>query len=302
MRSHILILSFLFSTVICCKIATAQNADVSSFDNASNSLINEQVIAFVGHKVFITPYQKEDSKSAKEARKKYYKARYKILELLEGQYEDKTIDFIGYTYGADGMPYFAEHDTTVLFIKDSNSGLIRNRFTSSYHVNETQSGKWAYCGNAYRRIEHIEMYDFTIKPLEPLSFKNSEKIDVDAKIKKLELDYNLFLKTHGKTPADREEILSQLKREKDFIQTRYQDPIYTRTGDTAICKSGVYADEIYRLENEINIKPRRRKEICSKRVMNKHFYTPEEFRGKLYYQYHDAIKTCEAELKKTTIP
>lgn len=302
MYFHILILSILFSTVICCKTATAQNQDISPFDNASNSPINEQTIAFVGRKIFITPYQKENSKSAKEARKKYYKARYKVLELLGGQYEDKTIDFIGYTYGADGMPYFAKHDTSILFIKDSNSSLIRNRFTSSYRVNETQSGKWAYCGNAYRRIEHIETYDFEQRPLEPLTFKNPEKIDIAAKIKKLELNYNLFLKTHGKTPADREEILSQLEREKGFLQKRYQDPIYTRTGDTAICKSGVYADEIYRLESEINIKPRRRKEICSKRVMNKHFYRPEEFKGKLYYQHNNEIKTCEAELKETTIP
>ena len=102
----------------------------------------DDLIVFVGERLSVTPQPSEpDSMDEK------FEARYRVLKIVFGRYNDSEISFTVYDHY--GSPRFAKYDTALMFVSRYEGKLYHEKY-QFFPVYPTQDGRWASCGDLYR--------------------------------------------------------------------------------------------------------------------------------------------------------
>jgi len=240
--------------------------DEAPFDNSTLREDN-QIIAFVGRKVFVREdenypiFQKTNHKN-ESGEDDYvlvgsrYEVRFEILDLISGEYENKTIDFYTYTYNR--APRASEYKTALIFIEDGPK--IRENSLFEMEVHRTTDGDWAACGDAYYQYDPEEEDK---EPLEPISFL--EPVTVNLSSLFWTVTDNL---EEGDVinDAERAELQADIDEENKETNRLFQPPIWKREGPIATCQLGTRVRDLYAFQYQTWILPEKREEICEMRT------------------------------------
>jgi len=156
-RFLIILFGFVFGGVftvwVQVEAGTAMAQDTAPF-NASTIMEDGAVIAFVGEKIFVEERNLEekmdftlsDGSVVTRTLPKMsdrYEARYKIIDIIAGDYKAPEIDFVAYDHY--GRPHFPKINPVLLFAQNHNGKLILQQYLTSV-IFETTDGDWAKCG------------------------------------------------------------------------------------------------------------------------------------------------------------
>jgi len=230
--------------------------DKVPFD-ASTSGTEENVLAFVGKKTFV---RKDESWPPQDPDVIYmdsrYQARYKIGQLVAGEYDAETIDF--HAYDHYGMPRFSRPKNVLIFVHDGPNTRWHSKY-NFYEVHRTSDGDWAACGNAYVQNDPDEEQK---EPLEAISFLYPVEVNVSSLLLFVEDEYE---PDELVTDTERAEVQAELDEENAETEGLYQPPIWNRQGNVATCQMGTRVADLHKFQNESRFLPDRREKICHKR-------------------------------------
>lgn len=251
--------------------ACATTTALEDFDNAYAIEGDDKTLAFVGRKVKVAQMIGSDNDPDVIVMDLGFAARYEILELVHGAYDRRFIDFEAYDHY--GYPRFAKEDVAMIYVAEREGGLYHRKYQWD-PVRRTKDGRYAYCGDRYLTLSEEERRDVVRRPIEPLEFARPVVVSISAQMipKARRADY------------DAEAIEENRAEVKAF----YSAPAFDVKGDRAICKLGVYADELYRIRNEAVFNPERRRAACEKETG----YAPANWQNK---EKRAAVEACVAE-------
>lgn len=135
-----------------------------------------KLIVFVGEKIEVTRLpQEEESWDAK------FKARYKILQRVYGDYMPDTVEFIVYDHYGD--PVFSNYKNALLFVREYGGRYYHERY-QFYDVYKTKDNRWAGrysvrdLGYDNKRDKNVvgERIDFAEEVSIPLSKVNGKEV------------------------------------------------------------------------------------------------------------------------------
>lgn len=204
----------------------AVDAQPSDFTNKTASGIDGQTIAFVGEKISLdwVDYACPEDRICLDSQ---YHARYRVVELLSGQYGGDTIDFVAFDHY--GSPRFGNADPVVLYVYQRGDELYHQKYAFDA-LHPVKGGGYATCGDPFREYERSQVEKlgrddltaFAFMP--PLVFKLSDWL-IDEK--------------------DLAEV-SQADIRDNFLETmeEFAPPAFEIRGDVATCRMGMSAKEI----------------------------------------------------------
>ena len=220
-------------------VALNPDADIPDFNNTIVGGDPGQTIAFIGEKVavqevgFVCP----DDSICMDAR---FHARYRIIELLEGKFDGKVIDFVVYDH--DGYPRFAADSPVVLYVVQIGDQLYHHKyaFDALYPV---RGGGYATCGDPFTDYEPALVEKLGREDLTAYTFDPPVKINFS----------NLLFQQE-----DLEEM-SQDDIRDNFLETMrtVAPPAFNVNGDVATCKMGMSAKDIVRVRMRFVYTPSR---------------------------------------------
>lgn len=167
----------------------------------------DEIFAFVGEWIEMTETPKTEDDDVTLVTE--YVSTYRVLETLEGALASDIVNL--YAYDHYGKPPFSKYRYVLLFMReeDGKYNTLRNW---SVPVYKTRSGLWAYCGSPYLNSEDEKNAD-------PL-----EEIDFHPQLEFTTVMYN-----------------------EEYAKEEYPEPFYEHINGKAICRQGVYLDELYRV-------------------------------------------------------
>lgn len=123
---------------------------------------NNQIFVFVGHKILVEnlPY-KEGSMDGS------FKAKYKILQKVFGNFSQDTIEFVAYDHY--GRPAFSKYDNVLLFVSADSGTYFHQKYMYN-DVYKTKDNRWAG-SYAIKDYKHINNKMTKIKPVK-IDFQN----------------------------------------------------------------------------------------------------------------------------------
>ena len=261
---------------------------IADFDNSAVLENPDKYLAFVGRKIEFVRFDpaEDDPETTDDLADgdtiviymdAAFKARYEILELVHGAYDDATVDFKAYDHY--GVPPFSKQDHVMLYLREHDGSLFHVKY-QSHAVYPTADGRYAACGNPYLYLEDDDEIDR--RPLQeiefspPVVFRLSDYAISDS-------DYD------GLNEQERAQYKAEFAAE-------FSHDDFDISGDRAICQRGVYPQELFRIMNESLFLPTRRREICEERhgVLNE-YYPNDSDEAK-------AVKACIAEMKRENLP
>jgi hypothetical protein len=197
---------FILSILI---ISCNNNKPLIEKDESNKNEKNNTLFVFVGEKIEVKNLpQDKDSWDGK------FRAKYKILQRVYGNFNSDIIEFIAYDHY--GEPDFSNYKNSLLFVSKHNEKYYHEKY-QFYSVYKTKDNKWA---GAY------SVHDFgqdgkRNKSVQP------QKIDFAE-----EVSYPLSLV------------------EKDQIDCWFPEPYYKISGDKAIALYGNYIEDLFRIKKE----------------------------------------------------
>lgn len=148
-----------------------------------------------------------------------FEARYKVLSVIFGSYRGREIKFTVFDHYGD--PAFVRYETVLLYVSKHRGKFYHEKY--QYHaVYPTQDGRWAGCGDPYQNEPSVHRGDVQAQPI-----KFSP-----------ELTFNL----------------SGVKTEE--IRERFPSRYFEFRGNVAVCKAGVYAQELFEIKRRGVLKVR----------------------------------------------
>jgi hypothetical protein len=184
-------------------------------DSSNQKEKNNTLLAFVGEKIYLKVLH-----SQKYSFDSKYKAKYRILQNVYGNYQAKTIEFIIYSH--HGLPAFSKNKNVLLFVSKFEGKFYHEKYIYNV-VYKTKDGRWAgsYDAGDYG---HSNNKNTTVKP-EKIDFTEEASIDIKGK-------------------SERE------------LSIWYPEPFYKINGSKAIAIYGNYIPELFRLQKEGVLKAR----------------------------------------------
>ena len=159
-------------------ISTNSFAQVpDDFDNSSDRE-TPQILAFVGKKVFLSDVPIKPDPTFNEngeediivfPQKLGFEARYEVLEMVSGEYDNSIIDLIAFSSYSENHE-LSDMDTVLVFVDEKQGERVLGSYYF-YKVNRTTDGDWATCGDSYTHNDPNLSIDEK-EPLEPISFLN----------------------------------------------------------------------------------------------------------------------------------
>jgi len=236
MRTRLLAFSLILTTS---SAAKAQNIPDFNFETMGGE--SGQRIAFVGEKIALDELSHEEwcpeNNICMDAA---FNARYKIIDLLEGDYEGDTIDFRVYDHY--GTPKFADHDRVIIYLVQSGTKLYHQKYKFD-PLYSTDSGDYAFCGDPYYRYSESSLEENGREDLATFIFSP----DVTFKLSD-------FLYSQ----SDISDIDQRYIRENYVTtMTRFAPPAFEIEGGIARCKMGLTAAEVAQIRMEFEFDPER---------------------------------------------
>jgi hypothetical protein len=153
-------MKFFFSGVLS-KFAVAQFATLLFFLPDFAQPPKNQLHVFVGEKIDVIPFE-EGTVSGNLIMDYAFKARYRVLENVYGEYRSDTIEFLAYDHY--GLPPFASFDHALLFVSEVD-GKYQHEKYQYFDVYRTIDHRWAGDGDAYKFDEQVPKSRRIVKPV-----------------------------------------------------------------------------------------------------------------------------------------
>jgi hypothetical protein len=188
----------------------------------------EDLLVFVGEQVSVTELPENICESDDISDCGFinfdsgYVAKYIVLDLVHGEYEKSNIEFEVYSHR--GFPAFAAYKYALLFVSDHDGRLVHQKY-QFFDVYRTSDDRWATCGDPN---EHDRE---NVKPAKLQNIVFTPEVYFDV--------------THY---TDR------------LIKDEFPEPGWKREENRALCRQGVYTDELFRIKNEGVLRARRESE------------------------------------------
>lgn len=212
-------------------LVVAINFNCSTFSSSSKAdtmknvsqLTKANLFVFVGEKISVEEFEQklEEGEVAMDAG---FKAKYKIVERVYGDYSGKTIEFEAYDHY--GYPSFAEYKHALLFVSKHKGEYFHQKY-QYYDVYKTKSGKWASCGDPYRFDEYHR------KNVEIINLNFEEPLYID-------------LKKYG----------DESRYSEEFIKEVFVEPYFKVQENKAECLKGSYVDTLFEVKKNGVLKAR----------------------------------------------
>lgn len=227
MRNRLLITS-LFCILGACATQPTFDA-VPNFNNRHPNGPDQQTIIFVGERIGLEsiPYEEwcPESHVCLDQR---LNARYRIVELLKGDYDASIIDFAVYDHGA--IDPFWNHENIVLYVAQIGEHLVHHKY--QYDILSPLKGQgFAFCGDPYAEYEEHQIEDFGREALTRYSFSPPIRIEL--------ADFH---------PSEEDEQDAELQ---EYVRERFVDgmrsvapPAFKIENGIATCRMGVSAQEL----------------------------------------------------------
>jgi hypothetical protein len=170
---------------------------------------NNRLFVFVGEKL-----EFKELPSEAGSMDAGYKAKYKVIQRVYGDYSNKEIEFIAYSH--KGIPEFQDYRHVLLFVSE-NEGMYYHEKYQYFDVYKTSNNRWAssYKGYEYRKASYNNT---SVKP---------EKID--------------FVET----------VAYPIEKQIDTrAYPKYPEPYYKIIGDSAYAIYGNYVEELFKLKKD----------------------------------------------------
>ncbi|MDB2437322.1 hypothetical protein N9W89_01285 [Hellea sp.] len=226
-------------TLVSCVIVACATTWPSDLDWNAPAPNNENILAFVGEKVFVrfdSSFPSEERVSSDKAKNNSSKneddeivvssynprfiSRFLLKEKIIGTPLKENVDFAIHRHV--GVPEFENyHYALIVLEKDLTEGW-QAPDDSVFEVYPTANGQYALCGNV--SDDYIELENLTV-PLEDIPFSPPVIIDWRSKL--------------SQSPSD--ESYNQYLR--DF----YSEPWFEEKGEKAKCLKGIYAKKLVEL-------------------------------------------------------
>ena len=140
-----------------------------------------------------------------------WKARYRVLEVINGSYDDHEIEFFAYDHY--GFPEFGNYDTVMLYLFRCGSFWIHEKYQFN-PVYPTEGGGWAGCGDPYQHEPNVHR-----RPIQVSSFAFSPEVSFS---------------TAGLAPAVRE--------------AKFPSRYFDYRGDKAFCVAGASPEQFLEIK------------------------------------------------------
>ncbi|WP_426061532.1 hypothetical protein [Hymenobacter sp. B1770] len=178
-----------------------------------------KIYVFVGEKIEVKRFHKEATPGS-IIMDNGFKAKYKVLKNLYGDYSKDTIEFEAFDHY--GFPGFANYNQVLLYVSEYSGHLYHEKYQFS-PVYKTDNNRWA---GPYARLdyEHPFAKSTTVKP-EKISFPAEATVDVT-------------------------------KYSPERIQEVFPKPYYTIGNGQATPLMGNYIEELFQLKKQGNLKAR----------------------------------------------
>lgn len=252
---------------------------IADFDNAAILVNEDKILAFVGEKIAVVETEAAASDSGDPDEVVIvldlaFEARYRVLEVIHGDYAGETVDFAAFDHY--GFPQFARSKYALLYLVESGGRLYHWKYLFD-PVYPTADGRFAGCGDPSPGDEGEPMER---RPLDPIRFE-------PPVVFRLSEERVTRRRRPDLSAAERDEI----NRE---IESRFAPPVFDRRGDVATCRMGRYPEELFRIAYETRIQPARRRDLCLERLGSGGLKFDAEMQGK--------IAACVADLKANSAP
>jgi hypothetical protein len=256
---------------------------LADFDNRGTIANPENTLAFIGEKVevahLIDTGPEDPSVIVLDLA---YAARYRVLQVVHGEYDKPTIDFVAFDHY--GFPKFAKRDIALIYVSEHEGALYHRKYQFD-EVFPTADGRYAGCGDPYvdPNGDPNDQPEVDRRPLEKIEFKPPVRIRISQQ----------YIPRDRRGDYSREEIAENKRK----IDAYYAPPAFDVRGDIATCRMGVYADELFRIRNETTFLPARRENLC--------YDTLKLDQSKFYSQDSSeqlALDACVADLKGRGLP
>lgn len=250
---------------------------IEEFDNRATLENPDKYMAFVGEKIQVVEFDPaEDYAEEVLIMDSAFKARYRILELVHGEYDGETVDFKAYDHY--GFPHFAKRNIAMLYLTEYEGALYHVKY-AFHDVYPTIDGRYAFCGNPYFTFEEEDEID--PRPLERITFSPPVVMRISDHL----------MDEEDKEYYSDDEIAEHRAKVYEFFSA----PDFEVKGDHATCKRGVYPDELFRIIIETRILPQKRWLLCEEKLES------EGFEGD-FLARSEARLACIADMKAKNLP
>lgn len=223
--------------------------DIPDFDNSFAGGEDGQIIVFVGEKIAIDELSYEEHCVSEETNDDgepveiicmdaAFNARYKVIDLLKGDYSGRTIDFRVYDHY--GEPRFLEHDRVILYVVQEGNTLYHKKyqFDPLYRLSHSD---YAFCGDPYlnyskqsiKKNGRKDLVAFRFTPA--VTFKLSDHLISEEDLHEY----------------DQEDIRD------NYVETMtlFAPPAFEIEGDIASCKMGLPPSDIIDIRFKFEFNP-----------------------------------------------
>lgn len=182
------------------------------YSSAAFSKEEKGLRVFVGSKISIEPFEPKYS-DVPIIRDNAFKARYRIVQAIYGNYKTDTIEFEVYDHY--GIPAFSTFDNVLLYVSEGKNGKLYHEKYMFSPVYLTKSGKWA---GPYESDDYHHPYN------------------KDTRVRPEEIDY-----------VDKVEFsISGL--ENSQVKENFPAPYFRIEGDKAVSLMGNYVEDLFTLK------------------------------------------------------
>lgn len=238
------------------------------FDRMQGNTGSEQILAFVGEQIYTNkvsdqPNQIMHDSSMNEdiifiSMDTEWQSRFRVLEVLRGDYDDKTIDFTAFDHY--GQPRYSNADGPVLiYLHDYESGWIHDKYNFA-DVHPTDGGGWAVCDTVFNEYDSERISNPAPRPVifdPPVVIDlNDSYRDVETEVAEYN-DEEIELKD-----SDLEELKQEISEHNNQVDRTFTAPIYTRVENEARCEYGLPLDVVIAHEFETKFRPRLVQQHC----------------------------------------
>lgn len=222
-------------------VLTVEAQVVPNFDNKPKNTNFGQTIAFTGEMIGLQRLEYEEhcpsDSICMDAR---FNARYKIHDLLAGDYSGETIDFAVYDHY--GIPKFSKYKNTVIYVYQAENGYFHHKYRFDV-LNSVKEGGTAFCGDPYADYEVEEVDERGREDLEAFDFSPSIKFKLS--------DY--ILKDDDTEHMEQDEIREEFLN----VMRQFSPPAFKIKGNKATCKMGMSAKNLVEVRMKYEFIPER---------------------------------------------
>ena len=178
----------------------------------------ENLLVFVGEKISVEEFEPDLGPDV-ILMDGAFKAKYRVLDVVYGEYSEQTIEFEAYDHY--GRPGFEPHKNVLLFVSRDGDRYFHQKY-QYFPVFRTLSGVWAGCGSPY--AYEPDVHHGSLKP------------------RKLDFGSDAYFDITGLTRRD--------------VRERFPRAHYLLKGGRAYCTEGNPAAELFEVKKQGVLKAR----------------------------------------------